>query len=102
MSKNTNSRGGQSATKAELAETTAQNDQATAEQQRADADAAQRAAAEAEAKAAEEARLAAEAAKGPKLVAMIRDEPKRPGGPTTADVHPDEVAHMLGHGWRKA
>lgn len=35
-------------------------------------------------------------------VAMIRDEPLHDGGPTTADVHPDEVAGMQAHGWRVA
>lgn len=32
-------------------------------------------------------------------VSMIRDEPDHPGGPTTADVHPDEVANYEAGGW---
>lgn len=33
-------------------------------------------------------------------VAMQRDEPPHPGGPVTADVHPDEVDHYRAAGWR--
>lgn len=35
-------------------------------------------------------------------VKMTRDEPAHPGGPTTADVHPDEVESMETAGWRRA
>ena len=33
-------------------------------------------------------------------VAMVRDEPMHPGGPTTAEVHPDEVQNWERHGWK--
>lgn len=33
-------------------------------------------------------------------VQMVRDEPMHPGGPTTADVHPDEVQNWERHGWK--
>jgi hypothetical protein len=33
---------------------------------------------------------------------MQRDEPAHPGGPTAADVHPDEVAAWAAAGWRLA
>lgn len=36
------------------------------------------------------------------LVAMERDTPAHDGGPTTADVHPNEVNAMYGYGWRLA
>lgn len=32
-------------------------------------------------------------------VKMRRDEPVYPGGPVTADVHPDEVDNWLKAGW---
>lgn len=38
----------------------------------------------------------------PDTVKMIRTEPLHPGGPTSADVHPDEVQNMLAHGWAVA
>ena len=34
------------------------------------------------------------------LLKMTRDEPQFPGGPLTADVHPDSVAEMELHGWK--
>ena len=34
-------------------------------------------------------------------VRMVRDEPAHPGGPTAADVHPDEVEGWAAAGWRK-
>ena len=34
------------------------------------------------------------------LVKMVRDEPQYTGVPTTADIHPDNVADMLAHGWQ--
>ncbi|HKX32092.1 MAG TPA: hypothetical protein VJ302_30680 [Blastocatellia bacterium] len=33
------------------------------------------------------------------LVKMVRPQPQFPGGPITADVHPDEVANYLAGGW---
>ncbi len=36
------------------------------------------------------------------LVAMTREEPQFPGGPTTAEVHPEEVANYAAGGWRLA
>lgn len=33
---------------------------------------------------------------------MTRAEPIHPGGPVTADVHPDEVANYQAGGWRLA
>ena len=36
------------------------------------------------------------------LVAMRRDAPSHDNGPTTANVHPDEVADWLLHGWELA
>lgn len=33
------------------------------------------------------------------LVAMRRDAPLHEGGPTTADVHPDEVEEWMRHDW---
>lgn len=33
-------------------------------------------------------------------VPMFREEPAHPGGPTTADVHPEEVEAMQRLGWR--
>lgn len=35
----------------------------------------------------------------PKLVKMRRDFPQIPNGPTTADVHPDEVANFAECDW---
>ncbi len=37
----------------------------------------------------------------PQLVKMTRFAPSRPGGPTTADVHPDEVPLYLKKGWQR-
>ena len=34
-----------------------------------------------------------------KTIAMTRPEPAHPGGPTVADVHPDEVANFQAGGW---
>jgi len=34
------------------------------------------------------------------LVMMVRDEPEFPGGPLSADVHPDEVDNWLALDWR--
>lgn len=34
-------------------------------------------------------------------VPMQRDEPPHPGGPVTADVHPDEVENWRSAGWRE-
>lgn len=34
-----------------------------------------------------------------KTVSMVRDEPMHPGGPTEADVHPDEVENWKQGGW---
>ena len=50
----------------------------------------------------EESAKAGKAKTGGKLVPMCRDEPAFAGGPTTADVHPDEVNEMTVHGWRVA
>lgn len=36
----------------------------------------------------------------PKLVKMHREKPIKDGGPTTADVHPDEVENYKASGWR--
>lgn len=35
-------------------------------------------------------------------IPMVRDEPAYPGGPTSADVHPDEVANWAAHGWQRS
>lgn len=35
-----------------------------------------------------------------KLIPMYREEPAHPGGPTTADVHPEEAESMQSAGWR--
>ncbi|HBR1002461.1 TPA: hypothetical protein ACPUON_002467 [Klebsiella pneumoniae] len=35
------------------------------------------------------------------LVAMITDFPAFPGGPNTANVHPDEVENWKAHGWKE-
>ena len=35
-----------------------------------------------------------------KVIAMYREEPAHPGGPTTADVHPEEAESMQSMGWR--
>lgn len=35
------------------------------------------------------------------LVAMVTDFPAFPGGPNTANVHPDEVANWKAHGWKE-
>ena len=37
---------------------------------------------------------------GIELVAMMRDTPEVPGGPLSADVHPDEVDNWLALDWR--
>lgn len=37
---------------------------------------------------------------GPELVAMVRDAPEFPGGPLSAEVHPDEVDNWLALDWR--
>lgn len=34
------------------------------------------------------------------LVRMVRDAPQHPGGPVTADVHPDEVPSYSAADWR--
>ncbi|MCE0845959.1 hypothetical protein LVQ79_10425 [Buttiauxella sp. A2-C1_F] len=34
------------------------------------------------------------------MVVMVRDEPEFPGGPLSADVHPDEVDNWLALDWR--
>lgn len=34
------------------------------------------------------------------LLIMVRDEPEFPGGPLSADVHPDEVENWLALGWQ--
>ncbi|WP_312817801.1 hypothetical protein [Atlantibacter subterraneus] len=34
------------------------------------------------------------------LVIMVRDQPEFPGGPLSADVHPDEVDNWLALDWR--
>lgn len=36
----------------------------------------------------------------PELVAMVRDAPEFPGGPLSAEVHPDEVDNWLALDWR--
>lgn len=35
-------------------------------------------------------------------IPMVRDEPAYPGGPTSADVHLDEVANWAAHGWQRS
>ncbi len=40
-------------------------------------------------------------AEGVETVPMQRNEPVFPGGPTTADVHPDEVQNMVAAGWTR-
>lgn len=42
---------------------------------------------------------APEEAAGPSLVKMVLHAPAFPGGPTEADVHPDEVANYALGGW---
>lgn len=37
-----------------------------------------------------------------KLVKMIREVPSHVNGPTTADVHPDEVSGWMAGGWKVA
>lgn len=37
---------------------------------------------------------------GIKLVVMVRDAPEFPGGPLSAEVHPDEVDNWLALDWR--
>lgn len=37
---------------------------------------------------------------GIELVGMLRDAPEFPGGPLSADVHPDEVDNWLALDWR--
>ena len=37
---------------------------------------------------------------GIELVIMVRDTPEFPGGPLSADVHPDEVGNWLALDWR--
>lgn len=37
---------------------------------------------------------------GVELVVMVRDEPEFPGGPLSAEVHPDEVDNWLALDWR--
>jgi hypothetical protein len=39
---------------------------------------------------------------GQDLVAMFIDAPAFPGGPQSADVHPDEVANWKSNGWKEA
>ncbi len=34
------------------------------------------------------------------LVVMVRDQPEFPGGPLSAEVHPDEVDNWLALDWR--
>ena len=36
----------------------------------------------------------------PQLLIMVRDEPEFPGGPLSAEVHPDEVENWLALGWQ--
>lgn len=36
----------------------------------------------------------------PALIRMVRDEPMQHGGPTTADVHPEEVSNYSAYGWQ--
>lgn len=45
---------------------------------------------------------AQEARKAPQTVKMTRDLQPGESGPVSADIHPDEVANMERHGWRKA
>lgn len=35
-------------------------------------------------------------------IPMVRDEPAYPGGPTSANVHPDEVANFVTRGWLRS
>ncbi len=37
---------------------------------------------------------------GIELLMMVRDEPEFPGGPLSAEVHPDEVHNWLALDWR--
>lgn len=37
---------------------------------------------------------------GIELIVMVRDEPEFPGGPLSAEVHPDEVDNWLALDWR--
>lgn len=37
---------------------------------------------------------------GIELLIMVRDTPEFPGGPLSADVHPDEVDNWLALDWR--
>ncbi|HFY9996525.1 TPA: hypothetical protein ACIIU4_004659 [Citrobacter freundii] len=37
---------------------------------------------------------------GNELVVMVRDTPEFPGGPLSAEVHPDEVDNWLALDWR--
>jgi len=37
---------------------------------------------------------------GIEFVVMVRDEPEFPGGPLSAEVHPDEVGNWLVLDWR--
>ncbi|EKS6750055.1 hypothetical protein QCG01_004788 [Enterobacter kobei] len=37
---------------------------------------------------------------GIELVVMVRDTPEFPGGPLSAEVHPDEVDNWLALDWR--
>lgn len=37
-----------------------------------------------------------------KTVRMHRQEPAHEGGPSVADVHPDEEANWAGQGWERA
>lgn len=54
-----------------------------------------------EAKAELKAESKLETKAGPRLVKMKRLYPQHPGGPLTADVHPEEVANYAKHGWLK-
>ena len=91
MSKNQNTGGQDQAAQAAAA---AEAERARQEQEAKDKKAAEEA---------EAARLAALAAKeAPKTVKMYRTEDEAKGGPTTADVHPDEVVNYSLHGWRAA
>ena len=38
---------------------------------------------------------------GIELVVMVRDTPEFPGGPLSAEVHPDEVDNWLALDWRR-
>ena len=40
------------------------------------------------------------AQQGIELVVMVRDTPEFPGGPLSAEVHPDEVDNWLALDWR--